>query len=58
MNDFSTCMELSILAMRVLARLPYFYPYDLGGGLFGPYNQIIDPNSETAESSTSKLGDF
>ena len=29
-----------------------------GGGLFGPDHQIIDHNSETALSSTSKLGDF
>ena len=29
-----------------------------GGGLFGPDHQIIDHNSKTALSSTSKLGDF
>ena len=29
-----------------------------GGGLFGPDNQIIECNSKTALSSTSKLGDF
>ena len=28
------------------------------GGLFGPDHQIIDHNSKTALSSTSKLGDF
>ena len=29
-----------------------------GGGLFGQDHQIIDHSSETALSSTSKLGDF
>ena len=29
-----------------------------GGGLFGMDHQIIDHNSKTALSSTSKLGDF
>ena len=29
-----------------------------GGGLFGPDHQIIDHNSKTALSSTSKLGDL
>ena len=29
-----------------------------GGGLFGPDHQIIDRNSKTALSSTSKLGNF
>ena len=29
-----------------------------GGGEFGPDHQIIDHNSKTALSSTSKLGDF
>ena len=32
--------------------------YGGGGGLFGPDHQIIDHNSKTALSSTSKLGDF
>ena len=34
------------------------WPYNLQGGLFGPDHQIIDHNSKTALSSTSKLGDF
>ena len=29
-----------------------------GGGLFGPDHQIIDHNSKTALSSTSRIGDF
>ena len=29
-----------------------------GGGLLGPDYQIIDHNSKTALSGTSKLGDF
>ena len=29
-----------------------------GGELFGPDHQIIDRNSKTALSSTSKLGNF
>ena len=29
-----------------------------GGGAFGPDHQIIDHNSKTAPSSTSKLADF
>ena len=29
-----------------------------GGGLFGPDHQIIDHNSKTALSNTSKLDDF
>ena len=33
-------------------------PITYGGGLFGPDHQIIDHNSKTALSSTSKLGDF
>ena len=35
-------------------------PYNLpgGGGGVGPDHQIIDHNSKTAQSSTSKLGDF
>ena len=30
----------------------------MGGGLFDPDHQIIDHNSKTTLSSTSKLGDF
>ena len=30
----------------------------MGEGLFGPDHQIIDHNSKTALSNTSKLGDF
>ena len=37
-------------------------PYNLGGGegggLFGQDHQIIDHNSETVRSSTSKLDDL
>ena len=33
-------------------------PITYGGGLFGPDHQIIDRNSKTALSSTSKLGNF
>ena len=33
-------------------------PITYGGGLFGTDHQIIDHNSKTALSSTSKLGDF
>ena len=33
-------------------------PITYGGGFFGPDHQIIDHNSKTALSSTSKLGDF
>ena len=29
-----------------------------GGGLFGPDHQVIDRNSKTALSITSKLGNF
>ena len=36
-----------------------FNPTTYGGwGLFGPDNQIIDRNSETNLSRTSKLGDI
>ena len=37
---------------------PITYNLPGGGGLFGPDHQIIDHNSKTALSSTSKLGDF
>ena len=33
-------------------------PITWGGGAFGTDHQIIDHNSKTALSSTSKLGDF
>ena len=37
---------------------PITYGGGGGGGLFGPDHQIIDHNSKTALSSTSKPGDF
>ena len=51
------CIILELVAYKLIFFNPITYGGG-GGGLFGPDHQIIDHNSKTALSSTSKLGDF
>ena len=61
-RNFAFMTSKGIKYICMVVRVYYFHvvinPITWGGGLFGPDHQIIDHNSKTALSSTSKLGDF
>ena len=57
-NNIMETGSFKELNQRTSCFMLQFNPITYGGGLFGPDHQIIDHNSKTAPSGTSKLGDF